>query len=148
VKAVLEWNPQLVVDAHEMGSEGTFLFSPPNEPYNPNLTETLKKWWKVFARDQAKAFDRYGWSYYTREWYEGWYPGYGSEWIAFLGGVAILYEQAGVAPSFVKQPDGSSRGSSHRASEGFLRGEEKGDEEQWCFHSSPRRKSDQGQSSD
>jgi len=107
VKAVLEWNPQLVVDAHEMGSEGTFLFSPPNEPYNPNLTETLKKWWKVFARDQAKAFDRYGWSYYTREWYEGWYPGYGSEWIAFLGGVAILYEQAGVAPSFVKQPDGS-----------------------------------------
>jgi hypothetical protein len=107
VTAVLEWNPQLVVDAHEMGPYNTFLFSPPNEPYNPNLTETLKKWWHVFSQDQAQAFDRYGWSYYTGEWYEGWYPGYGSEWIAFLGAVAILYEQAGVAPSMVKQRDGS-----------------------------------------
>jgi len=107
VKTVLEWKPQLLVDAHEMGSHETFLFSPPNEPYNPNLTETLKKWWKVFAQDQAKAFDRYGWSYYTGDWYEGWYPGYGSEWIAFLGAVAILYEQAGVAPSMVRQRDGS-----------------------------------------
>lgn len=107
VQAILEWNPQLVVDAHEMGPYNTFLFSPPNEPYNPNLTQTVKKWWKVFAQDQAQAFDRYGWSYYTRDWYEGWYPGYGSEWIAFLGAVAILYEQAGVAPSVVKQRDGS-----------------------------------------
>ncbi|MFQ5869420.1 MAG: M14 metallopeptidase family protein, partial [Candidatus Zixiibacteriota bacterium] len=107
VTAVLEWNPQLVVDAHEMGPHNSFLFSPPNEPFNPNLTETVKKWWQVFSKDQAKAFDRYGWSYFTRDWYEGWYPGYGSEWIAFLGAVAILYEQAGVAPSMVKQRDGS-----------------------------------------
>jgi len=107
VQTILEWNPQLLIDAHEMGPHETFLFSPPNEPHNPNLTHTLKKWWQVFSQDQAKAFDRYGWSYYTREWYEGWYPGYGSEWIAFLGAVAILYEQAGVAPSVVKQRDGS-----------------------------------------
>lgn len=107
VKAVGEWNPQLLVDAHEMGPYNTFLFSPPREPYNPNLTETLKKWWEVFSRDQGRAFDRYGWSYYTGEWYEGWYPGYGSEWIAFCGAVPILYEQAGVSPTMVKQRDGS-----------------------------------------
>ncbi|MFQ6091596.1 MAG: M14 family metallopeptidase [bacterium] len=107
VEAILEWNPQLFVDSHEMGAFSTYLFSPPREPFNPNMTETLKRWWKVFARDQARAFDRYGWSYYTREWNEEWYPGYGSSWSLYTGAVGILYEQAGVDGSLVKQQDGS-----------------------------------------
>ena len=107
VKALLEWNPQLFVDSHEMGAFGTYLFSPPREPFNPNITKTLKKWWEIFARDQASAFDRYGWSYYTREWYEGWYPGFGSHWALYTGAIGILYEQAGVQGSLVKQQDGS-----------------------------------------
>ena len=107
VKAFLEWNPQLFIDAHEMWPFSTFLFSPPREPFNPNITETLKKWWKIFSHDQANAFDRYGWSYYTRAWHEEWYPGFGSAWALYTGAVGILYEQAGVEGSMVKQPDGA-----------------------------------------
>ncbi|MFQ6077793.1 MAG: hypothetical protein ACE5NJ_01440, partial [Thermodesulfobacteriota bacterium] len=106
VAAILEWNPQLLVDSHEMGPLDTYLFSPPREPFHPNMTPTLKKWWQIFARDQAHVFDRYGWSYYTREWNEEWYPGYTTSWSIYTGAVAILYEQAGVDGSLVKQADG------------------------------------------
>ncbi|UCE19717.1 MAG: hypothetical protein JSV84_05065 [Gemmatimonadota bacterium] len=107
VRAILEWHPQLQVDSHEMGPLDTYLFSPPREPFNPNITERQKKWWGIFARDQARAFNTYGWSYYTREWSEEWYPGYANSWALYTGAIGILYEQAGVDGSLVKQRDGS-----------------------------------------
>ncbi|MEW6235862.1 MAG: M14 family metallopeptidase [Candidatus Omnitrophota bacterium] len=107
VKTFLEWRPQLMVDSHEMGPLDTYLFSPPREPVNQNLTPMHEKWSKRFAEDQAKAFDRYGWSYYTREWLDMFYPGY-SEWIAYSGALMILYEQAGVDGSAVRRADGTT----------------------------------------
>ncbi len=107
VKALREWNPQVVVDAHEMGAYNTYLFPPAREPINPHFSPILKKWTRVFSQDQAKAFDRYGWSYYTGEWLEDWYPGYGSSYPRMRGAVAILYEQAGVEGSLIKRPDGT-----------------------------------------
>ena len=107
VKAVTEWNPQLVVDAHEMGSYSTYLFNPPREPINPFMHDKIIAWWDIFAKGQANAFDQYGWSYYTREWLEEWYPGYGSSWASYTGAVAILYEQARTAGNLVKRPDGT-----------------------------------------
>lgn len=107
VAALLAWNPQLVVDCHEMGALDTYLFSPPREPYNPHMTEALLRWWGQFARDQAAAFDRHGWSYYTGEWNEEWFPGYLSSWSVYTGAVGILYEQAGVNGSLVRRQDGS-----------------------------------------
>jgi len=106
VTALSEWNPQMVVDAHEMGSYDTYLFNPPREPINPNIHQKIRNWWQVFSKDQANAFDEYGWSYYTREWYDEWYPGYGSSWATYAGGVALLYEQASTDGSMVKQPSG------------------------------------------
>jgi hypothetical protein len=66
------------------------------------------RWLDRFSEDQAAAFDRYGWSYYTREWNEEWFPGYGSSWPAFLGAVGILYEQSRTSGRIVKRPDGST----------------------------------------
>ncbi|NIM96750.1 MAG: hypothetical protein GTO24_01305 [candidate division Zixibacteria bacterium] len=106
VETMLLWNPQLVVDAHEMGPLDTYLFSPPREPYLPPLSSTLKKWWDIFARDQAQAFNRYGWSYYTRDWLEMWFPGYLNSWALYTGALGILYEQAGVGGSAIKRTDG------------------------------------------
>jgi hypothetical protein len=108
VAAVRAWQPQVVIDSHEMGAYDTYLFSPPREPVNPHVAASTIKWWKVFSGDQAKAFDRHGWSYYTREWLDEWYPGYGSSWVLYLDGVGILYEQAGVDGSLVKRPDGTT----------------------------------------
>jgi hypothetical protein len=108
LKEIVKWNPQLVIDSHEMGAYDTYLFSPPREPINTNVGNMARRWWPVFAADQAKAFDRFGWSYYTREWNDEWYPGYGSSWCLYVDGVGILYEQAGVDGSLVKRPDGTT----------------------------------------
>jgi len=108
VAAVVSWRPHVVIDSHEMGAYDTYLFSPPREPVNPNVSASVRKWWNVFADDQAEAFDRYGWSYYTREWLDEWYPGYGSSWSLYQDAIGILYEQAGVDGSLVKRPDGTT----------------------------------------
>jgi len=107
VAALVAWHPQLVVDAHEMGWDDTYLFSPPREPFNPNLPAATFHWWNIFAADQAAAFDRHGWSHYTREWNEEFFPGYGSSWAMYHGAIGVLYEQAGTDGSVVRQPDGS-----------------------------------------
>lgn len=101
------WRPQLVVDAHEMGSRSTFLFNPPREPYNPLLPASTLGWWMTFAADQARAFDERGWSYYTREWNEEFFPGYGSSLPLYQGAVAILYEQASTDAQPVTKPHGA-----------------------------------------
>jgi hypothetical protein len=106
--AILSWNPHLVVDSHEMGGLDTYLFDPPREPHNVNLAESNLAWRRRFSADQAAAFDRYGWSYYTQEWYEEWYPGYTNAWSALLGAIGILYEQAGVNAVEVKQASGET----------------------------------------
>ncbi|MDF1545669.1 MAG: M14 family metallopeptidase [bacterium] len=103
-KTILTWNPVLVVDAHEMGSDDNFLFTPPRQPINYNTPSTVRKWWQQFSADQAAALDRHGWPYYVGEWHEQWYPGYGSSWSSMFGTVAILYEQAGVDGFQILQP--------------------------------------------
>jgi hypothetical protein len=104
--AILAWNPHLLVDSHEMGGLDTYLFDPPREPLNPYLSESNLSWRRRFSADQARAFDRYGWSYYTGEWHEEWYPGYSNAWGSLLGATGLLYEQARVDGSAVKQATG------------------------------------------
>jgi len=104
--AILDWHPHLLVDSHEMGPLDTYLFDPPRDPHNVNLPPHNLAWRRKFSGEQAKALDRYGWSYYTREWYEEWYPGYTNAWANLLGAVGILYEQAGVDGYAVTQATG------------------------------------------
>jgi hypothetical protein len=92
--AIQSFHPQLLVDAHEMGSSDTFLFYPATDPLTPHFPAHTRKWWQRFGDDQARAFDAHGWSYYTREWADSWYPGYTDSWASFIGAVGILYEQA------------------------------------------------------
>lgn len=106
MRAVNRWHPLLFVDAHEMGPQDSYLFSPPRDPHNPHLPEWQLEWNRLFARDQAAAFDERGWRYYTGEWNEGWYPGYSDAWASLGGAVGILYEQAGVAHAGVRQGSG------------------------------------------
>jgi hypothetical protein len=107
-QAILQWHPQFVLDCHEMGPFDTYLFSPPREPFNPFMFPEIHKWWRILAEDEAAAFDRHGWEYYTREWNEELFPGYGSSWGIYTGAVGMLYEQAGVDGTVVKRPDGTT----------------------------------------
>lgn len=107
LRLIASWHPQIVIDAHEMSGQSTFLFSPPREPFNTMITENTKHWWRTFSVDHAAAFDRAGFAYYTREWHEEWYPGYASSWSTGIGAIGLLYEQARVDGSRLARLDGT-----------------------------------------
>ena len=106
VKLINEWKPQILVDAHEMGAQDTFMTGPPREPINKNIDKDLIKWGNVFAQDQGNAFDERNWRFYTGEWHEDLYPGY-SFYSQFRGTLGILYEQSRMAEDGVKRPEGT-----------------------------------------
>lgn len=101
---VIDFKPLLFVDIHEMGSQDSFLFSPPREPYNPHLPHQGSALGNRFADDQAAAFDQFGYPYYSGEWNENWFPGYSDAWAALRGAHGILYEQARIADDGVQRP--------------------------------------------
>jgi hypothetical protein len=90
----LEWYPQVVVDLHEMGGNGSYYFAPPADPINPLITKTQVGWLTAFGRVNAARFDERGFSYFIREEYDSFYPGYGESWPIFQGAVGMTYEQA------------------------------------------------------
>ncbi len=100
---IARWRPLLFVDAHEMGAQDTYLFSPAREPHNPNLPPYRRTTSEVFADDMARAFDTFGYPYYSGEWHEDWYPGYTDAWASLRGALGILYEQARIAEDGVQR---------------------------------------------
>lgn len=108
VKAINNWYPLLMIDGHEMGSLDNYLFGPPRDPLNSNIPANIHKWGKVFANDQAEAFDSKKWRYYTGEWFENLYPGY-SNYSEYRGSIHILYEQARTAEDGIKLYNGKTR---------------------------------------
>ncbi|MFH0981494.1 MAG: M14 family metallopeptidase [Planctomycetota bacterium] len=107
IAAAGQWHPHFFMESHEMGSQDTFLFFPPREPLNPNMPPNIRKWFPVFARDHAAAFDRLGWRYYHGEWNEEWYPGYSSTWAALRNAAENLYEQAQIVSDGVRRMEGT-----------------------------------------
>jgi hypothetical protein len=103
------WNSQLTVDSHEMGSDDTYLFPPPRHPFNPHAGGHVEEWRLKFSADQARALDARGYGYYTREWNEEFFPGYGSSWSTYLGSIGILYEMSGTEGTLVKKSNGVVR---------------------------------------
>lgn len=106
---IAAWNPQLMVDAHEMGADSSYLFSPSRHPFNPLLPPNNGRWAQRFGRDQATELDRRGYPYFTREWNEEFFPGYGSSWASYRGAIGILYEMSRTSGHVVKKVDGSLR---------------------------------------
>lgn len=93
-RVMLEWYPQVVADLHEMGGNSTYYFAPPADPFNPFIPESQRKSLDMFGRANAAAFDKRGFSYFVRETYDAFYPGYGDSWPGLHGAVAMTFEQA------------------------------------------------------
>jgi len=87
--------PQVHVDFHEMSAESTYFFPPAAEPVHSGLAPDTVKWLGVFGRENANAFDGRGWTYFVREVFDLFYPGYGDSWPTFNGAVGMTYETAG-----------------------------------------------------
>lgn len=89
------WLPNVMIDFHEMGAGSTYYLEPtpesnqsallPKSSYDANL---------LIARYQARALDRLGSLYYTRENFDNFSPVYGSTYPDFHGGVGATVEQA------------------------------------------------------
>ena len=91
------WKPNILTDHHEMGTNNTYFFQPGipsrNNPLTPGknieLTEDI-------AQYHAKALDKIGSLYYSRESFDDFYYGKGSSYPDVNGSVGILFEQARV----------------------------------------------------
>ena len=105
---IRDWRPQVLVDAHEMGTDESFFFPPEAQPLNPWLTPEILESREIIGRNTARRFDAAGVPYFNRQVYDAFYPGYGDGWPAYFGAVSMTYEQ------------GSARGLAARRSSGEI----------------------------
>ncbi len=109
VSHYMKWWPHVAVDLHEQGSSASFYFAPPREPDNQNNPKHLPKWFDIFAAAHGAAFDTHGWSYFRREGYDSFYPGYGEGWPMLTGAIGMLFESASSSGGNVARNDGLFR---------------------------------------
>ncbi|HEX6065560.1 MAG TPA: M14 family zinc carboxypeptidase, partial [Longimicrobiales bacterium] len=107
VRTFMEWAPHVAVDLHEMGSNSTYFFAPPMEPINANVPQSVRDWWDIYAAANAEAMARHGWSFFRREGYDEFYPGYGVSWPVLNGAIGMTYEQASSAGGAIRRIDGT-----------------------------------------
>jgi hypothetical protein len=106
VKVFLEYWPQIVVDLHEMSGNSTYFFPPTAPPENPWYGERQIALMDVFGRANATAFDRRGFSYFNRDTYDLFYPGYVDMWPMSHGALGMTYEQASARALVLRRSDG------------------------------------------
>ncbi|MEM9858455.1 MAG: M14 family zinc carboxypeptidase, partial [Bacteroidota bacterium] len=92
-----QWYPNVVTDFHEMGTNSTYFFEPmkanaSKDPIIPKENYTTLN--HTFARYFKEDLDKIGSFYFTKEVFDGTYPGYGSSYPDLQGGLALLFEQA------------------------------------------------------
>ncbi len=92
-----KWYPNVVTDFHEMGTNSNYFFEPmkpigSQDPIMPK--ENYEDLNNLFAPYYQEALDNIGSFYYTKESFDGTYPGYGSSYPDLQGALALLFEQA------------------------------------------------------
>jgi hypothetical protein len=72
----------------------------------------MTKWQRDYQTDigkgNAKWFDRFGFSYFTRDTYDAFYPGYGDSWPVYMGAIAMTYENGSTRGLVVKRNSNGS----------------------------------------
>ncbi len=107
IEAMMRWWPHVAVDLHEMSYNASYFFPPAMDPVNRLVDSNILEWWEVFASANMRAFDARGWSFFRREGYDEFYPGYGSSWPIYTGAVGMTYEQASSRGGAIRRSDGS-----------------------------------------
>ena len=91
-----QWRPYVMTDHHEMGSNSSFYFDPgkysSNNPVVPSFLYDVVH--PKFAEYFSKGMNSIGSMYFTKEAFDKLYPGYGSSYVNFYGGIGLLFEQA------------------------------------------------------
>jgi len=96
IKFFHQWRPYVMTDHHEMGTTSSFYFDPgkysSNNPVVPAFLYDVVH--PKFAEYFSKGMNSIGSMYFTEEAFDKLYPGYGSSYVNFYGGIGFLFEQA------------------------------------------------------
>jgi hypothetical protein len=106
VDEFFRWNPQVYLDQH--GQVGTY-FTPPN-PMSVNVNvdrPRFNQWTELFGRAVGAAFDALGFSYYVKNEFDLYYPGYLDSFTSLAGAIGMTHETDGGPWIAKRRPDGS-----------------------------------------
>ncbi len=102
-----KWQPHVLDDHHEMGSDRTFFFQPGvKDRTNPLIPEKNIDFTNKLGVYHADTLGEKGMSFYTRESFDDFYPGKGSTYPDLQGSVGILFEQASAKGGRLKTKEG------------------------------------------
>jgi len=91
---MLKWNPQVYIDQH--GQVGSYFFPPEPMSVNVNVDRQRNaKWTDIFGRATGKAFDALGLSYYVKDEFDLYYPGYLDASNTLSGAIGMTHETDG-----------------------------------------------------
>ena len=89
------WMPQIHCDFHEQSPNSPYYFAPGAEPVHEAVTQWQKDFQVTVGKNHAKYFDANGWLYFTKQYFDLFYPSYGDTYPLFNGSIGMTYEQAG-----------------------------------------------------
>ena len=103
-----KWLPNLHVDYHEQGYHNNYFTVPGTTPRNLLFLPEHEQLSDTIGRANIAAFNQNQISYFTRENFDFFYPGYGSSYPGGFGAIAMLTEQGGIgAGRAVETEDGT-----------------------------------------
>lgn len=95
IKVYNQWMPQVHVDYHEQGINAPYYFAPAAQPFHEVITDWQREFQTTIGKNHAKYFDEKGWLYFTKEYFDLFYPSYGDTWPTYNGAIGMTYEQGG-----------------------------------------------------
>ncbi|MCF6299970.1 MAG: hypothetical protein L3J52_02460, partial [Proteobacteria bacterium] len=105
-----QWQPHVLTDHHEMGSEKSYFFQPGvPERTNPLIPAKNIELTKQIAKFHAKALDEVRQAYYSEESFDDFYPGKGSTYPDLQGSMGILFEQSSAKGGVLETDEGTRK---------------------------------------
>ncbi|GIW92247.1 MAG: peptidase M14 [Pirellulaceae bacterium] len=94
LRLLAQWKPNALFDFHEMGTPSTFFLQPgvPSRT-NPLIPQENVLLTEKISYGVSRQLDMHGVLHFTREQFDDFYPGKGSTYVDFTGGIGILFEQ-------------------------------------------------------
>jgi hypothetical protein len=90
-----EWMPGIHCDFHEQYINSPYYFAPAAEPFHEVISPWQRSFQATIGKNHAKYFDANGWLYFTKEYFDLFYPAYGDTYPIYNGSIGMTYEQAG-----------------------------------------------------
>lgn len=95
IKQYNRWMPVIHCDFHEQYPSSPYYFAPAAEPFHEVITPWQRSFQTVIGKNHARYFDANGWLYFTKEYFDLFYPAYGDSYPIYNGSIGMTYEQAG-----------------------------------------------------